>query len=303
MFDVISFGSAVVDVFLDTDIAEKGKFMCYPVGSKILMKNLRFSIGGGGTNSSVAFSRFGFKTGYIGKIGDDNYGKEVIKMLKNEKIKFLGKMEKETVSGYSIVLDSKENNRTILTYKGINNHLNFSELNLKKIKTKWLYLSSLLGDSFNSQKKLVKILNKKNTKIAFNPSDYLIKKNNLRDLLKYCKVLILNKEEAMLLSNLNDSNKLLENLYKLIKTNGIVVITNGNKKISAYNGKNKFYLMPSKIKIIEKTGAGDAFASGFVSGQMLGKTIQDSLKLGLIESQSVIKHFGAKNKLLKRNLK
>ena len=125
MFDVITFGSAVVDVFVDTDIAEKGKFMCYPVGSKILLKNLKFDIGGGGTNTAVAFSRLGLKTGCICKIGNDNGGEEILKMLKREKVKFLGRIEKGNVSGYSIILDSKQHNRTILTYKGINDKFKF----------------------------------------------------------------------------------------------------------------------------------------------------------------------------------
>ena len=136
MFDIITFGSGVVDVIVDTDLNEKGKFMCYEVGSKILLKNLRFDIGGGGTNTAVAFSRLGLKTGWIGNIGKDNNGKEILKTIKTEKIKFLGKIKKNAVSGYSIILDSKQNNRTILTYKGINDQLSFNEIELRKIKLK-----------------------------------------------------------------------------------------------------------------------------------------------------------------------
>ena len=73
-FDVITFGSAVVDVFVDTDVSEKKNFISYPVGSKILIKDLKIDVGGGGTNSGVAFSRLGLKTGYIGKLGDDENG-------------------------------------------------------------------------------------------------------------------------------------------------------------------------------------------------------------------------------------
>ena len=57
------------------------------------------------------------------------------------------------------------------------------------------------------------------------------------------------------------------------------------------------------MKVVERTGAGDAFASGFVAGQMFGKSIMESLKLGLEESESVIKHKGAKIGLIKRKLK
>ncbi len=295
-FDIISFGSAVVDVFVNTDISERKNFISYPIGSKILVKDLKFDVGGGGTNTAVAFSRFGLKTGYIGKIGDDNDGEEILSVLKKEKIKFFGKIEKESISGYSIILDSKEKNRTILTYKGVNDNLSLNEI--PKIKTKWLYLSSMLGKSFETQKKLAQKLKKEGTKIAFNPSSYLIKRKDLKPVLKLCDVLILNKEEARMLTKDKDS---LLGLHKL--TGGIVVITDKNKLISCYDGGKKYPLMPNKIKVVERTGAGDAFAAGFVAGQIVGKSIKDSLRLGLRESESVIKYFGAKNNLLKFKLK
>lgn len=296
-FDVVTFGSAVVDVFVDTDVAERKGFISYPVGSKILLKNLKFDVGGGGTNTSVAFSRFELRTGYIGKIGDDTDGETILEVLKKEKVQFLGRIEKGAISGYSIVLDSKENNRTILTYKGVNDNLKFSELNFRKIKTKWLYLSSLLGQSFETQKKLVQILKKRGVKIAFNPSEYLIKEKNLKPILRLCDVVILNKEEAQLLTKEKD---LLLGLHKLGPK--IVVITDKNKRIFAYDGNKKYYLIPHKIRVVERTGAGDAFASGFVAGLIAGKSIKESLGLGLRESESVIKYFGAKNKLLRINL-
>ena len=295
-FDIVTFGSAVVDVFVNTNLPEKNNQIAYPAGSKILIKNLKFDVGGGATNTATAFSRLGLKTGSIFKLGDDNNGKKILNLLKKEKITFLGKIQNNTASGYSIILDSKENNRTILTYKGINNTIKSSEI--KKFKTKWLYFSSLLGQSFKTQKKLAQTLTKKGTKLAFNPSDYLIKEKNLSTLLKLTEILILNKQEAQMLTKQKD---ILLGLHKLGPK--IIVITDKNKQIQAYDGKKKYSLKPNKIKVIERTGAGDAFASGFVAAQIKGKSIQESLKLGLRESESVIKYFGAKNKLLKFKLK
>ncbi len=307
MFDIITFGSGVVDVIVDTDLNEKGKFMCYEVGSKILLKNLRFDIGGGGTNTAVAFSRLGLKTGWIGNIGKDNNGKEILKTIKTEKIKFLGKIKKNAVSGYSIILDSKQNNRTILTYKGINDQLSFNEIELRKIKTNWLYFTSALEKSFETQKKIARLFKKKGVKLAYNPSEYLIKRKDLSGLLKLTDILILNKQEAELLLK---KNKIKEkDLLKGLSYLGpkIIVITDKNKLISCYDnqeGKNKkYYLKPNKIKVVERTGAGDAFASGFVAGLIVDWSIEKCLRLGLKESEAVIKHFGAKNELLRMRLK
>lgn len=300
MFDVITFGSATIDMFAETGLAEKGKFMAYPVGDKILLKDLKFSVGGGGTNTAVAFSRLGFKTGFIGKIDNSFGGKNILELLKKEKVKFLGAVEKNSDSsgGYSIILDSKEKDRTVLTYKGISDSLKFDEIKIKKIKTKWAYLSSSLGKSLETQKRVAKIFHENGVKIAFNPSSYLIKKENIAEILKLTDILILNKEEAKLLTK---ENNLLAGLKKLGPK--IVVITNDKETVYAYDGKKNYSISPRKIKVVEKTGAGDAFASGFVAGQIVGRSIDESLKLGLDESEAVIKHFGAKNNLLRRKLK
>ena len=89
-FDIVTFGSAVVDAFVDTKFNKKDNRFSYPAGSKILVNDLKFDIGGGATNTAVAFSRLGLKTGCICKIGNDNNGQDVLDMLQKEKIKFLG---------------------------------------------------------------------------------------------------------------------------------------------------------------------------------------------------------------------
>jgi ribokinase len=296
-YDVVTFGSAVVDVFVETEAKEKGDLVCYPVGGKVLINDLIFDIGGGGTNTAVAFARFGLKTGYIGKVGDDSDGKKILDLLKKEKVAFLGKIDKKCMTGYSVILDSSHKDRTILTYKGANDDLSFDELN-KKIETKWLYFSSLLGKSFQTQKKLAEIMVNKGTKIAFNPSSYLIKNHDLSSLLKLCEVLIVNKEEAKMLTAEEDLFRGIVNLGPKI-----VIITDMNNPAQCYDGQKLYSIIPHNIKVVERTGAGDAFASGFVAGLVVGKSIPACLSLALKESESVLRYFGAKNKLIRMNLK
>ncbi|MEK6945967.1 MAG: carbohydrate kinase family protein [Nanoarchaeota archaeon] len=298
MFDIITFGSAVVDAFAYTDAAEKKGFMYYPVGAKILLKDLKFSVGGGGTNTAVAFARLGLKTGYIGKVGNDDAGRSVLNLLREEKIEFLGKVDNKGVTGYSIVLDSRDHDRTILAFKGINNTTKISDFDLNKVKCRWIYFSSLMGESFNTQIKLAEVLHRNGVKIAFNPSEYLIKEKNLKPLLKICDIIVFNKEESELLAGKKDTIKKVHSMGPKI-----VVVTDKDKLITAYDGNKFYYLKPHKVKVVERTGAGDAFASGFVAGQMVGWSIEKSLDLGLRESESVITHIGSKNKLLRMKLR
>ncbi|HLC78023.1 MAG TPA: carbohydrate kinase family protein [Candidatus Nanoarchaeia archaeon] len=298
MYDIITFGSAVVDVFVDTDVEDQKGYVSYPVGSKMLIRDLRFDVGGGGTNTAVAFSRLGFKTAYLGKLGEDADAERIIDFLKKEKVTFIGNKDKKHQTGYSVVLDSDASDRTILTFKGASDHLKFSEINLGKIKTKWLYFSSVLNESYETQIKLASILHKKGVKIVFNPSEYLIKEKDVSKIVKFCEVLVLNKEEAKLLAGKNDPLKFIHGLGARK-----VVITDKDNVVVAYDGIKKHSITPHKIKVVERTGAGDAFASGFVAGQMIGLDMDKSLELGLREGESVLTQKGGKHKLLRMRLK
>ena len=118
-YDIITLGSSTIDIFVDTgsDLFRKGKergVRQVPFGSKIVSKSVHFDTGGGGANTAVAFSRMGFKTAYIGKIGNDSYGKDIINILKKNKVdtRFVTKNSDST--GFSVILDADGKDRTII---------------------------------------------------------------------------------------------------------------------------------------------------------------------------------------------
>lgn len=302
-FDVVTFGSGVVDIFASTSVNEKNKRLDLEVGSKYLIDGLRIDVGGGGTNVAVAFARFGFKTGCICGVGKDSNGKEILNCLKREKVKFLGKVGSGK-TGTSMIIDSVKKNRTLLTYKGESDEISFRDL--QNFKSEWIYYSSLLGKSFKTQKVLAKKMVGNGSKLILNPSSYSIVSQDIRGLLKLSYVLILNKEEGEALAKRYFKSKkkvgMLEKLHSLGPR--IVVVTNKNKAIKCFDGKKEYSLLPHKgKKVVERTGAGDAFAAGFVSGLIAGFDIEKCLSLGVEESEAVLGYFGAKNNLLKRKLK
>lgn len=295
-FNVVCFGSATFDTFVKARFKEDKNNLIIRFGSKLLMEDLYFDIGGGGTNTAVAFSRLGLKTGYIGKVGNDANAEKILDILKREKVVFLGRKVEEKTSGYSVILRSRENNRSIITYKGINDEISYNDI--RKFETDWLYCSSMMGKSFKAQIELVRKLKRKGTKIAFNPSEYLIKRMNLKPLLKLTNVLILNKEEAELLSKEKDKLKGLSEMGPKI-----VVITDDKNPVYCYDGFKIYSITPPKEKIVDKTGAGDAFAAGFVAGLIKNKPIEFCLNLGVREATSVLGKLGAKNNLLRMKLR
>lgn len=306
-------GSNTIDAFVKTDakvvhlhyklkrkkgFVDKDKLsLAYPVGEKILINHLDFQTGGGGTNTAAAFSLLGFRTGYIGKIGRDDNGLKIYKFLKEYKIEFLGSLG--DITGYSVILDSMHEDRTILAFKGCNDNLKFEDIDLKRVNSKWIYFSSMMGESLESVKKLAGYASKKKIKVAFNPSIYLTEKghNHIKSVLDATSILLMNMDEATSLSGEENITDSLLSLKKYAKD--YVVITDGSKGAWCFDGKNIYFGAPRKgLKIVETTGAGDAFASAFVAMIIKGKTPDIALKAGMLQAESVIQSYGAKNDLL-----
>ncbi len=302
MYDVITLGSATVDAFVKArkEIRKHDDHfdICFHLGEKLLIEDLVLTTGGGGTNSAVAFSRLGLKTAFVGAIGNDLNGKLILSELKKENVDFLGKVKNEK-SGFSVILKGNSD-RTILSYKGINNNLLFSDIKLSNLNSKWMYISTMLGKSFETAKKIADYGKKHNIKIACNSSPYLAKLGlvKLSSFLKNIDILILNKDEAFDLSGKKSIKDEFSSISRYVS--GIIVITDSYSPIHAhYNGKI-YRKNIKKIKAVDTTGAGDAFASGFIYGIIKGKDILKSLNYGHKESSSVLMHIGAKNNLLRR---
>ena len=301
-YDIITIGSANIDVFLKTKTEVRKHLhhidLCYRVGEKLLVNDIHFKTGGGGTNTAVAFSRLGLKTGFIGVLGKDDHAKIILDDLKKEKIKFLGKI-KQGETGYAVILNEPLE-RTILVYKGVNNNLEWSDI--PAFKAKWLYLTTILGKGQRTLEKIAFKAKKSGVKIALNTSMYLAKQGlpKLSHFLNNVDVLVLNKEEALALARLKDIKSATEKIQSHLSPQGIIVVTDSFRPVNAYDGKQYYIKKFARIKPHNTTGAGDAFASGFIYGIIKQKSIPNSLELGHKESASVLMHLGAKDGLLKK---
>lgn len=313
MYDVITVGSATIDCFVETGKKlfktlhkNHGEIVFVPFGSKITVEDMEFLTGGGGTNTAVSFARLGLKVSMIGKFGGSQ-AKQIFEELKKEKIDTSLIVNGDDV-GFSVVLDAKAKDRTILTHKGSNDKLSFKEVNKSKIKTRWFYFASMVGESYNTLEKLAVFAKSNKIKVAFNPSLYIANKGvlGLAKILKSTDVLVFNKEEAMELLNiksLDSADKsgiksLLKKLISLIKENGVVIVTDGKNGSHTYDGKKYYFMKTNGMRPHETTGAGDSFASAFVAGYIKDKSLEYCLQMGQANAESVIMHMGAKNDLL-----
>ncbi len=303
MYDVITVGSATIDAFAKVDRKLiRDKRYCLPMNGKILIDNLEIHTGGGGTNVAFGLAKFGLKTAFIGKFGCKDNSQRIIKKLKSKNIDAIVGCEKGARTAFSIILDAEGKDRTILVFKGSADHLRYEEIDKKKLNTKWFYFCSMTGKSYKTLVKLAYFAEKKKINVLFNPSSYMIKNYNLNPILRRTSVLIFNKDEAMMLTKMNgkDIKKMMQAIYKM-GPDGIVV-TDGKKTIYAYDGDMVYTWKPKKgKKIVETTGAGDAFGSGFLAGLIKTNNFRKALKLGNMNAEGCISKVGAKEGLLTWN--
>ena len=294
-YDVLSVGSAVLDNFLTVDQSLKS----VRLGDKVLVTKMEKHSGGGATNSAAALSKLGLKVKMLTKLGHDHDAEFILKEMKKYRVKNICVHHSHHHTNSSTLISStKEKDRIIYAHKGASRNLTINDFKKSQLKAKWIYLASLMGKSFQTSKEIIKYAQKKNIKILFNPSLYLDKKgpNYLAFILQNTNVLVLNKEEAATLSKTTIIKKMLLKLQQLGPQT--VVITNGPKKLYALHESKIYSLIPSDVKVLHTAGAGDAFTSGLLAGIIKGYSFADALRLGQVNSYSVIQHLGTKNKLL-----
>lgn len=315
MFDIISIGSVIRDIIFKTKESKiptrgyegikKQPLICFRYGVKIDPDQAFFTMGGGANNTAMGFARLGLKTGIFSKIGQDGTGQLVLGTLKKDKVDTsLVEIDKDLHTALSFIIVGRYNERTAFPYAGASGNMEVSKTEEKNlVKTKWFYITSLRRKSQRILPKLAKIIKKYKIKLAFNPGSTELGKGlfYLKDILKNTEVLLLNKEEA---SELVPSKKQAKNdifcLLSALKKFGpkVVVITDGGNGAWARKDEMVYHIPAYRGKIVEKTGAGDAFGTGFIAGLIRSNDIKEALKLGAINSLSVIGQFGSCRGLL-----
>lgn len=312
MFDIITFGSATRDLYVksggfsvikDDKLFSTGEGVCLPLGSKMNVEEIRYASGGGGTNVAAMFAKQGFVTGFCGAIGCDEAGLELVKELRGlgVNLRLLVK-RKERMTNHSVIISPGQQDRIILAYRGAAELMGFDDIPWAKLKTKWVYLAPLSGLLCDTFEQLVAFAKGKGIKVAVNPSkqQLALPKDQWDRILKNVDILFLNQEEASLLTGAPFQNE-IEIFKKLDEMcPGVTVMTKGAEGVMASDGKYLYSAKPDPNRqIVDTTGAGDSFASGFLSDFMRNEgDIEKSIQLGLANSQSNLKEWGAKTGLL-----
>lgn len=313
MTDVITIGSATRDVFIqskeikaiqDTSFPT-GEGLAFSLGSKLPIDELSFTIGGGSINPAATFARQGLKVSPLVVIGKDGRGEEILSFLKEHKIdSSLVFSDSSDITAYSLIISDGKGERTILEYEGVKWNLIDQKIPWTKIKkAKWLYISHLGGRSAKFLPRLMTYAKKNNIKIAWNPGrTQLQDRKTLVPLLKHVDVCSLNQEEASLVSQIpyQQKKKVFKKLDDLV--HGIVVMTKGSKGVEVSNGKHIWTAGILEMNdVVDRTGAGDAFGSGFVTSLIRDPDdIEKAIQFASANATGVLTMWGSTNGLLQK---
>lgn len=307
--NVITIGSATRDAFVRSkDFSAEpnnrmmgGQALVMPLGAKLEVPDIIFSTGGGATNTAVTFARQGIKTGCLCVAGDDVAGQAIVHDLKKENINtsLIRKSRKQT--GFSILLEPLHGGeRTVVVHRGASEDLSRSTISWSKLNASWFYISSL-GGNIALLKRIVQFAKEKKISVAYNPGGKeLAQRTKLIPILKGIHVLIANREEAALITGkpFNDEKAIFRTWDEM--SPGINVMSDGRNGVMVSDGQ---YIYKAGIfkerKLVDRTGAGDAFGSGFVAG-IIQKPhdLERAIRLGSANATSKVEGIGAKHGLL-----
>lgn len=298
MFDVISVGSATLDVFIksaELQILKSNQFLtgqaiAAPYGAKCNVEKLAICSGGGGTNTAVGFSRLGLKAAVVARCGWDYGGKLVRKEMQKEGVddSLLVQLEKEETD-YSTILIGPDGGTAILVYRG-GTKLDVSLIDFNKLKSRWFCISGLEGN-LGLLEKLVNFAKKNKIKVAINPGRREIEqKEELLKIVKEVDVFIINQEEETQLGGIPADFK------------GMAVVTRGAEGVKLTDPQKGILIANGfKMEMVDATGAGDGFFCGLVAGLVKKWPLEKALKLGIANGASVVTEIGAKTALLTEN--
>jgi len=289
-FDVIGFGALNVDKLYKVNKIAREDEESFILG-------LQERSGGSAANTTVGLARLGLKTGYIGKIANDSGGKLLLKDFEKEKVDTNGIIIAPTgrsgvVTGY---VDIK-GQRALYVDPGVNDTLEFEEIILEYAsQTEFLHLTSFVGERpFKAQNKLVKGLSK--IKVSLDPGEIYARKglSALKTLIERSFVVFPNEGEVRMITGkeLKEGSEIL-----LKKGAGIVAVKLGEKGCYVADGNESHLVEPYQTKVVDTTGAGDAFCAGFLYGLIKGKDLHNCARLGNFVASRSITEIGARSGL------
>ena len=306
---ILGIGNAIVDVickvdevFISKNNLTKGTMKLIFDESKFkdLLSSLKIEktvAGGSIANSIVGLSQLGNDVGFIGKVSDDDLGQKYEEGLKTENVKYFYLKKKESLpTGTCLILVTPDSERTMCTFLGTAGKINEYDVNSDAIKnSEMIFLEGYLWDEGEPKKAFDKAI-KNAKKISMSLSDKFCvdrHKSHFYDLVKNkLDIIFANEEEIKSLIDTEKFDDVVEFGKQLKK---LLIITRGEKGAISINHNEITEIgIKKNLKIVDLTGAGDLFASGYLHGYLNNFSQKDCLKKGTEMSSKIIQQIGAR---------
>ena len=291
-FDVVGFGALNVDKLFKVNTIAAAE-------EESPITDTAETCGGSAANTVVGLARLGCKVGFVGEVARDREGRMLTEEFRKEGVDTDGiNIARHGRSGTVMGFVNEKGARALYIDPGVNDEIEFNETNKKYAsQTRFLHLTSFVGEkSFITQKKIVETL-PKNVKISFDPGILYARKGSavLGAILKKAYVALPNACELELLTGKTDygegAQALLDERVK------IVAVKLGSKGCYIASGEESCLIGSVKVKVVDTTGAGDAFNAGFLFGLIRKKSLRECGLIGNFVASRCIMEMGARTAL------
>ena len=269
------------------------------------MKNPFYEAGGSAANTAYWISQLGGEAGFIGKISNDELGKQFQTSLKDSGLKDYTIFEREdNQTGLCAIFITPDGERTMNTYLGAGEYLSVEDLNIDAIKeAKILYMEGYLWDKPASKSAFLHAakVNKESGGLnSISLSDVFCIEMHRESFISFIEndidYVFCNEDELNSLlqkNSIEESTKLfleqfpkVEQLVCTLGSNGVLILESGNKH----------FFNASEAIVVDKTGAGDFFAAGYLYGLQKGLSVTESAEIANKSAAHVISEIGVRPK-------
>lgn len=311
-YDVLCIGDATLDCFLTLseneadlhcELKKRTTEICFNYAAKIPVAGLDFSLGGNAANVAVGLKRQGFGSGLYSIYGDDEVGRIIGSKLDEEELSREFVHVEPGASSYSTIINYQRE-RTILEKRSPHRYRLFNNFPV----VKFMYVSSLGPDYENFFAEFADFVKENGVKLGFNPAQPQLRSDfeTYEALVRASHFVFMNKEEAAQMVERSkiknqkskfktpDVQEIKEMLEQIARFGPkYVAITDGLNGAYCFDGKKYYFCRIFPAEAVEATGAGDAYASGFMGAVMHGRPTLEAMKWGMVNSASVVSKIGA----------
>jgi sugar/nucleoside kinase (ribokinase family) len=310
--DVLAIGNAIVDVIADADDDFLARENLPPGSMRLIDADRAVELydrmgpgreisGGAAANTLAGLARLGARTAFIGQVAEDQLGQIYRHDLNAAGVKFdTPARNAEEPTGRCLILVSPDGQRTMNTLLGASHYLPAEAIDEAQVAgAAILLLEGYLWDPpepRSAMRRAIEVARANGRRVALATcADFCVHMHgkDFRKLIDdgLIDILLANEEEAGILEG-SDPDAAIESLARDVP---LLVVTRAERGAVAIRGDEREEIAAEPIdRVVDTTGAGDLFAAGFLYGEVQGRSLKDSLRIGAIAAAEVISHYGAR---------